>query len=87
MYDGNEDMYTIEIRDYDSRDAADLACAVHEAYHAYIHYKTGRKGRLAFNEKMVNILATKWLKKNLKGMELRVALDWIMHSKINYGHN
>lgn len=75
---------TITLYDYKSRDAKDIAVAAHEAYHALMW----KKGKSYFNnEKLTNNLATKWLKKNLKGPELHVALEMILQSNISYGTN
>jgi len=68
-----------------SRDAADVAIAAHEAYHAKMKAKS--KGEMWRNEKFANKLATDWLKKHLDGMPLHVALEMITKSKIHYGHN
>ena len=76
---------TIEIPNANSMDAADVAQAAHEAYHAWMTVKS--KGTIWRNEKFTNQLATKWLKKNLSGVELHVALETILKSKIEYGHN
>lgn len=75
----------VSLADPYSRQAVHVAVAAHEAYHAYIASKS--KGQLYANEKTVNAMATKWLKKNLTGVALHVALERILHSKIYYGHN
>lgn len=75
----------IEVPSLESRDAADVAQAAHEAYHAWMTVKS--KGQIYKNEKFTNQLASKWLKKNLDGMQLHIALETILHSKIDYGHN
>jgi hypothetical protein len=76
---------TIYLINLQSRDAADVAQAAHEAYHAWMTVKS--PGKIYQNEKLTNQLATKWLKKNLSGMELHTALEMILKSKIDYGHN
>jgi hypothetical protein len=76
---------SIAIRDMHSNSAADIAEAVHEAYHAWLHSKS--HGNVYTNEKMVNQLAATWLKKHLSGHNLHVAIESILQSKINYGHN
>lgn len=68
-----------------SNAAVDIATAAHEAYHAWLHNRS--RGKVYTNEKMVNQLATKWLKKHLTGVNLHVALERILKSKISYGHN
>jgi hypothetical protein len=74
----------ITLYDYNSRDAKDIAVAAHEAYHALMY----KKGKSYFdNEKLTNNLATKWLKKNLSGVQLHVALEFILKSNISYGTN
>jgi len=77
---------TITVPDINSRDAAHIASAVHEAYHAWI-FSRSKAGNLYANEKMVNQLAEKWLKKHLSGIQLHAALEVITHSRISYGHN
>ncbi|WP_407305366.1 hypothetical protein [Acinetobacter sp.] len=76
---------TIYLVNLNSRDAADVAQAAHEAYHAWMTVKS--PGKIYQNEKFTNQLATKWLKKNLSGVELHAALEMILKSKISYGHN
>ena len=68
-----------------SQAAKDVAHAAHESFHAWMHQRSG--GTVWSNEKMVNQLAVRWLKKNLSGMALHVALSEILNSKISYGHN
>jgi hypothetical protein len=92
VYPSNRTMFVefgkqgaIEIKDPNSRDAEDLAAAVHEACHAKLH--KGANGKIYTNEKLVNQLAIKWLKENLTGMALHVATEAITKSKISYGHN
>jgi len=70
-----------------SDNAAYLAAAVHEAYHAYIFFKTRGQGNLKSNEKIVNVLAEKWLRKHLKGFTLHSALNIINTSRIEARRN
>jgi hypothetical protein len=74
---------SINLPNPDSTAAADVAIAVHEAYHAYVHDKS--HGRAFANEKIINNLAEKWLRKHLTGPELHVALEKIVGSRISYG--
>lgn len=76
---------TITLPNPMSRDAVDVAYAAHEAYHGWLTVRS--PGGIFKNEKIVNQQATKWLKKNLTGMQLHSALETILKSKINYGHN
>lgn len=85
MFVNTDDGAAIEIADPNSRDAEDLAAAVHEACHAKMH--KGAQGAMYTNEKFVNQLAIKWLKQHLTGMALHVATEAITKSKISYGHN
>lgn len=78
---------SIEVQNMDSRDARLVAIGVHEAYHAYIYQRTGGQGRLADQEKIVNNLAAKWIRKHLRGMAQHVALEAITASRVSYGHN
>lgn len=73
----------IEIRNPYSRDAREVAIAVHEACHAWLH----SRGEEYTDEHTVNEFATRWLRANLSGPELHVALETILKSKISYGHN
>ncbi|KFC72679.1 hypothetical protein FG94_01856 [Massilia sp. LC238] len=43
------------------------------------------KGNIWRNEKITNQLAANWLRKNLSGMRLHVALETITQSNISYG--
>ena len=72
---------------FQSREAAAIATTAHEAYHAWLWAKSNSQGQVFANEKMVNQLAVKWLRKNLTGMVLHAAMEAIVHSKISYGHN
>lgn len=96
VYDSNSPMFrstgdvnseggSIAVRSMSGNSAEDIAEAVHEAYHAWLHSKS--HGSVYTNEKMVNQLASSWLKKHLSGHNLHVAIEAILHSKINYGHN
>lgn len=75
----------IRLRNPRSQGARDVAQAAHESFHAWMHQRSG--GTVWSNEKIVNQLAARWLKKNLSGMALHVALSEILNSKISYGHN
>ena len=74
---------SINLPNPNSHAAGDVAMAVHEAYHAYVHSKS--PGRAQSNEKIINNLAEKWLRKNLTGPSLHVALEKITGSRISYG--
>jgi hypothetical protein len=76
---------SINVPNLESRAAGDVAIAVHEAYHAYVHSKS--QGRAHSNEKIINNLAEKWLRKNLSGSALHVALEKIIGSRVSYGPN
>lgn len=76
---------SINVPDMDSRAARDVAMAAHEAYHAYVHDKTGGEGRVHGNEKIINNLAEKWLRNHLSGSALHVAIEAITGSRISYG--
>ena len=76
---------SINIPNLDSKAARDVAMAVHEAYHAYVHDKTKGSGRVHANEKIINNLAEKWLRNHLSGSALHVAIETITGSRISYG--
>lgn len=76
---------SINIPNLESKAARDVAVAVHEACHAYVHDKTKGGGRVHANEKIINNLAEKWLRKHLSGPALHVALETITGSRISYG--
>lgn len=76
---------SINIPNLESRSARDVAMAAHEACHAYVHDKLKGQGRVHSNEKIINNLAEKWLRKNLSGSALHVALEAILGSRISYG--
>ena len=78
---------SINVRDLDSKAARDVAMAAHEAYHAYVHDKTGGEGRVHGNEKIINNLAEKWLRNHLSGSALHVAIEAITGSRISYGRD
>jgi hypothetical protein len=76
---------SINVPDLDSKAAKDVAVAVHEAYHAYVHDRTKGRGVVHSNEKIINNLAEKWLRAHLSGPALHVALETITQSRISYG--
>jgi hypothetical protein len=76
---------SINIPNLESKAARDVAIAVHEACHAYVHDKIKGAGRVSSNEKIINNLAEKWLRKHLSGPALHVALETILGSRISYG--
>lgn len=78
---------SINIPNLNSKAARDVAVAVHEACHAYVHDKTQGKGAAHSNEKIINNLAEKWLRKHLSGTALHVALETITGSRISYGRD
>ena len=76
---------SIGVPNLSSKAAKDVAVAVHEAYHAYVHDKIKGQGRVYSNEKIINNLSEKWLRKHLTGTALHVALETILGSRISYG--
>lgn len=74
----------IAIPDTNSQNAAYIAPAVHEAYHAYIYRKAGGQGTFYSNEAVVNKLAEKWLRQHITGFALHIALTVINNSRISY---
>ena len=78
---------SINIPNLESKAARDVAVAVHEAYHAYVHDRTKGQGAVHSNEKIINNLAEKWLRGHLTGPALHVALETITSSRISYGQN
>jgi hypothetical protein len=76
---------SINVPNLESHAAKDVAVAVHEACHAYVHDRTKGKGRIHSNEKIINSLAERWLRKHLSGPALHVALETILGSRISYG--
>lgn len=77
---------SINLPNLDSTAARDVAIAAHEAYHAYVHAKS-RGGAAYSNEKIINNLAEKWLRKHLSGPALHTAIEQIVGSRISYGPN
>jgi len=78
---------SINIPNLDSKAARDVAVAVHEACHAYVHDKTKGSGRVHANEKIINTLAERWLRKHLSGPALHVAIETITGSRLSYGQD
>jgi hypothetical protein len=76
---------SINVPNLESKAARDVAVAVHEAYHAYVHDRTKGQGAVHSNEKIINSLAEKWLRAHLSGPALLVALETIVGSRISYG--
>lgn len=74
---------SIAIPNIHSRDAADVAVAAHEAYHAKLYKKVN--GQLFMNEKLINKYASRWLHNHLSGFNLHAALEMITKSKLSYG--
>jgi hypothetical protein len=82
--DTDDGVGSINLPNLDSTAARDVATAAHEAYHAYVHSKS--QGGVAYaNEKIINNLAEKWLRKHLSGPALHAALEQIVGSRISYG--
>ena len=75
---------SINLPNLESTAAKDVAVAAHEAFHAYVHSKS-QGGVVHANEKIINNLAEKWLRKHLTGPALHVALEKITGSRIHYG--
>jgi len=78
---------SINVPNLNSKSARDVAIAVHEAYHAYVHDRTQGQGVVHANEKIINNLAERWLRKHLSGSALHVALEAITKSRISYGRD
>jgi hypothetical protein len=76
---------SINVPNLESKAARDVAVAVHEAYHAYVHDRTKGQGAVHSNEKIINSLAEKWLRAHLSGPALLVALETIVNSRVSYG--
>ena len=76
---------SINIPNLESKSARDVAMAAHEAFHAYVHDRTKGAGAVYSNEKIINNLAEKWLRKHLSGTALHVAIETITGSRISYG--
>jgi hypothetical protein len=77
---------SINLPDLSSTAARDVAVAAHEAFHAYVHSKS-QGGVVHANEKIINNLAEKWLRKHLSGTALHAAIEKITGSRISYGSN
>jgi predicted chitinase len=77
---------SINLPDLSSTAARDVAVAAHEAFHAYVHSKS-QGGVVHANEKIINNLAEKWLRKHLSGPALHAAIEHITGSRISYGSN
>lgn len=75
---------SINLPNLESTAAGDIAVAAHEACHALAH-KKAKGGRVYSNEKVINNMAEKWLRKHLGGTQLHAALERIVKSRINYG--
>jgi len=84
--DTDDGVGSINLPNLESTAARDVAQAAHEAYHAYVHSKS-RGGVVHANEKIINNLAEKWLRKHLSGPALHVGLEQIVGSRISYGPN
>lgn len=78
---------SINVPNINSKAARDVAVAAHEACHAYVHDRTKGQGAVHSNEKIINNLAEKWLRKHLSGPALHVALETITGSRISYGQD
>ena len=78
---------SINVPNLESKAAKDVAIAAHEACHAYVHDRTKGAGVVYSNEKIINNLAEKWLRKHLSGPALHVALETIAGSRISYGRD
>ena len=84
--DTGDGVGSINLPNLESTAAKDVAVAAHEAYHAYVHNKS--KGGFAHaNEKIINNLTEKWLRKHLSGPALHAAIEKITGSRISYGPN
>lgn len=75
---------SINLPNLNSTAAKDVAQAAHEAYHAYVHSRT-QGGVVHANEKIINNLAEKWLRKHLSGPSLHAAMVALTGSRISYG--
>lgn len=82
--DTGDGVGSINLPNLESTAARDVAIAAHEAYHAYVHAKS-QGGFAHANEKIINNLAEKWLRKHLSGQALYTALEQIVGSRISYG--
>jgi hypothetical protein len=79
-----EGVGSINLPNLNSTSAKDVAQAAHEAYHAYVLSKSPN-GVVYANEKIINNLAEKWLRKHLSGTALHSALVNITGSRVSYG--
>lgn len=92
VYQSNEPMFrgtgdtegSIAVPDLNSTAAKDIAAAAHEAYHAYVHSKSSG-GAVHANEKIVNNMTEKWLRKHLTGTQLHAAMVALTGSRVHYG--
>lgn len=82
--DTGDGVGSINLPNLESTAAKDVAKAAHEAYHAYVHNKS-KGGIVHANEKIINNLAEKWLRKHLTGPALHTALEAITGSRLSYG--
>lgn len=83
--DTHDQAGSIQVPNLSSHSARDVGIAAHEAYHAWAHSKS--RGNVYTNEKIINNLAEKWLRKHLVGLDLQVALEAIINSRVSYGKN
>ena len=87
MFRGTSDTEgSIELPNLTSTAAKDIAIAAHEAYHAYIHSRAAG-GAVYANEKIVNNMAEKWLRKHLTGTQLHSAIVALTKSRVHYGQH
>ena len=92
VYQSSEPMFrgtgdtegSIAVPDLNSTAAKDIAAAAHEAYHAYVHSKSSG-GAVHANEKIVNNMTEKWLRKHLTGTQLHAAMVALTGSRVHYG--
>lgn len=82
--DTGDGVGSINVPSFASTNPADVAVAAHEAFHALAHLKT-RGGNVHRNEKIVNNMTERWLRKNYDGKELEVALSKVQVSRDSYG--
>lgn len=73
----------IGLADLYGRTAQAIAAAAHEGFHAYLHLH----GQNYKDERRVNELAEQWLRKHFNGPYLHHALEFLIKSRISYGHN
>ena len=60
--------------------SADIACAVHESFHAWLHCNNGDWQ----NEETVNNFSSVWLRRKMSGFSLFAALEHILSSRLSY---